>query len=989
MSSVFKEEYKKLNSAQKDAVNSLEGPIMVVAGPGTGKTQVLALRIANILEKTDIKVDGILCLTFTNSGVEAMKDRLRCYIGEAGNEVNVFTFHGFGMKIIGEHYKVLGLNEAPELLEDTDRAIFFDQIINENDWQHLRPRGNNMRYFQDLKSLISLLKRERISIEDFEAGIEKEINYLERDESSRSTRGASKGQLKKEALNAIDGLKRSREIIKFLRLYEDTKKERNLMDYDDVLESLVYIVENSDDAVSSVRERYLYVLIDEHQDSSRVQNEFLTRVWASVERPDIFVVGDDRQLIYGFSGASIEYFAGFKKTFPDAKLITLTDNYRSTQVILDASHALLESVLTKDKLVSQNKEKHPIELVDTETPEEEIVAAAQDIKLKISAKGGSASGGEKSLNPNDIAILVPKNRQVRTAMEILHNEGVPVGGLEALSLFDQDETLALMRVLKVINNGDVASLAMSFFDKTSGITPLEAHQFISKENMRQFSIEKISGKSLTLFPSDNNAEKWIAKLLKWKSDFENNNMQKDLKSLIQMVGKELLEGKEIEKKLVSGKIILDTVTDLFSKQEEKNPDITIGWFLEYLERLVSSNEYIPLLAPSGEGVKVLTMHSSKGLEFDYVWIAHMDEKSLSGGRRMGLTLPESIAEKVEERDIDAIKRKLYVAITRAKKFCRLSYSRESVKGSEQELAKIIAELPSEVFEKVSISAGKKRIIKNTNLPKLLKLVADKYKDRYVSVSLLNNFFECPWKWYFENLLQMPKDKIEVLEFGIVVHASIDRILKMKDIPSEEKVEDIVTEEVLRREFGDARGRVRMGREIINIVSSWVENRLPEIKLSRKTEESITVNNSDYPHLKIYGKIDLIENLTGKEAREVRVTDFKTGSVRRKSEVEKLDEEGRMSGNLRQLAMYSYLLRENPKWRVDARESRLEFLEEKDFDKRIYNTVITVREIELLKKDIKDYDELVKSEDWINRECHYNSYGRGTECEYCQLAEIYK
>ena len=155
---VFKEEYKTLNPAQKEAVDTIDGPVMVVAGPGTGKTQILALRIGNILLKTDTKADSILCLTFTNSAVEAMKERLISYIGKTSEIVNIFTFHSFGMKIIEEHFKVLGLNNPPKLLEDTDITIFFDQILNENDWEYLRPRGDGARYFQDLRTLISLLK---------------------------------------------------------------------------------------------------------------------------------------------------------------------------------------------------------------------------------------------------------------------------------------------------------------------------------------------------------------------------------------------------------------------------------------------------------------------------------------------------------------------------------------------------------------------------------------------------------------------------------------------------------------------------------------------------------------------------------------------------------------------------------------------------------------------------------------------------------------
>ena len=137
---VFEEEYKKLNKYQKEAVDTLDGPVMVVAGPGTGKTQILALRIANILKKTDIKIDGILCLTFTNSAVEAMKKRLGRYIGEASEKANVYTFHSFGMKILGEFFKNLCLKEAPKLLEDIDRAMLFEQILNENEWEYLHPR---------------------------------------------------------------------------------------------------------------------------------------------------------------------------------------------------------------------------------------------------------------------------------------------------------------------------------------------------------------------------------------------------------------------------------------------------------------------------------------------------------------------------------------------------------------------------------------------------------------------------------------------------------------------------------------------------------------------------------------------------------------------------------------------------------------------------------------------------------------------------------
>lgn len=967
----FDREYKKLNTAQKEAVDSIDGPVMVVAGPGTGKTQILALRIGNILKKTDTPPHGILCLTFTNSAVDAMRERLARYIGEASKEVNIFTFHGFGMKVVEEYYEALGMPAAPKLLDETEGAIFFDEILAGHEWEYLRPRADNTRYFKDLKSVISLLARERISPEDFESAIDKEIKFLKEDESSLVSRGANKGELKKETEKEIESLEKSKEIAKFLKLYEHAKGEKNMLDYDDVLENLVKIMETSKKALSDIRERYLYVLVDEHQDSSRVQNEFLSRVWSKLEKPEIFVVGDDRQLIYGFSGASIEHFAGFKKKFPGARIIPLVQNYRSTQVILDAAHALLKSVMSDEKLVSQedpdSKEKHPIQLIEAENPEEEIMAAAMDLRKKMT----------EGVKPGSCAILVPKNRQVRNALEILHSQNIPLALFEALNLFDQKETKAFLRILKIIDSGDLPSFALSFFDEFSGVAPLEAHKFLYGQTMRDFSFQTFLEKPASLF-AGSPSEIWISKLVDLKKYSEEN----DLKSLIQKISEEL-GGSDQGESLVSGQEIADTFLSLL----EKRAEATLHEFLYYLLRLQSYGENIQIISAKKEGVRVLTMHSSKGLEFDYVWIAHMDEKSLSGGKKLGFALPESIREKIEERDIDAVKRKLYVAITRAKCFCTLSYSLETGSGREQDVARIVAELPEEVFEKHSTKIKKGKVADAADLSGLRALVAKEYTARNISASLLNNFFECPWKWYFNNLLKLPEDRAEILEFGIAVHESLDAILKMKETPGLEELQKIVSNAVLQTQLSSGPAGERMKREVLVIVSAWVKDRLPEVKLGRKSEESVSLKDKNFPHLKIYGKIDLIENLS---KGEIRVTDFKTGSGRRKSEIEKLDEEGRMSNLLRQLVMYSYLLSQSLAWHnVDVRESRLEFLEAKNKKDGIYNAVLQKEHIDLLLRDITDYDRLIKTGEWVNRPCNYNSYGKNTECEYCKIAGVYK
>lgn len=931
----YKAEYQKLNENQRQAVEALSGPIMVVAGPGTGKTQVLAMRIANILNKTDIKADGILCLTFTNSAVEAMKSRLLELIGEAADGVNVSTFHSFGMSVIEAHFKVLGLAEVPQLLEEIDTINLFDEVLEKNSWQYLRPRGDRSRYFKDLRSLISILKRERITPKQFLQEVEKEIKKIQNDPENLSTRGESKGELKKEVLTKIEGLLRSREAAQFFALYEETKQVKNVLDYDDVLENLVKIVETSKDAAADVRERYLYVLVDEHQDSSRVQNEFMRAVWGNEEAPELFVVGDDRQLIYGFAGASIEYFAGFQKTWPSARLITLVDNYRSTQIILDASHALLQSVMTPEQLRSQSKEYHPIKIVEAETEENEIRACAQDIR-------------EKKLEPNNCAILLPKNVQVRRALEILHRQGLPVTALENLNLFDQPKAREFIRVLKIVGHPkDSVSLARSLFDSLSGISPIEAHKYIAGQRMRDFSLESALKSNPTLFRG--RLEEWLRKLATWQ-----DSKDAELILIIKNIGLELLKN---DKELVTGKEILTTVLTLAQKEKEKNEALTLGQFTDFLERLLSYGEHVPVIREGGDGVRVLTLHSSKGLEFDYVWIAHMDERNLAGEKRGAFTLPEAIEERISESDANKIKRKLYVAITRAKRFCTISYSGE--KGP----ARVIAELPEEIMSKSKVESQKSKVENKEINPEIVKLVKEKYKEKVVSASALNNFFECSWKWYFRNFLGLPEAENEHLVFGSRVHAAIDRILKDGKItlPEEE--------------------------ELKKVLENWAKKRLHEISANRESEYSISFIHPALKHLKIYGRVDLIERLPD---GSVRITDFKTGSAKKKSEVVKLDDEGRLSNLARQLAMYSYLIENSPAWKgAKVAGNRLEFLEAKNPKDSIYEHSRGERELELLLKDIADYDQALKSGEWISRECHYNAYGKNTPCEYCALAEIFK
>jgi DNA helicase-2/ATP-dependent DNA helicase PcrA len=517
-----------------------------------------------------------------------------------------------------------------------------------------------------------------------------------------------------------------------------------------------------------------------------------------------------------------------------------------------------------------------------------------------------------------------------------------------------------------------------------GIPILSAHEYLYKKHGKSINLQTMLSEQDDLFNKNGEIKSWAEKL----KNIVLHSTSVDIYGLVQFIGDEILikTAKEHEE-LIRRVEVVRSLLHLALSFSEKNKNSLIE-FVAFIDRLREYGEDVPLaMFKSDEGVKVMTLHGSKGLEFDFVWIAHLDENGVMKGKRRNFKLPESVALKIEEKDELAAKRELYVAITRTKRFCNLSYARFSYTGQNQELAKIISDLliSGNIFERSSFSETEDKILsddpktyviskkeeKSQNiLEKLSEMVAQEYVNTNVSVSLLNNFFECPRKWYFRNLLRLPEPKSESLEFGSAVHEAIDKILKLKKIPDEKELEKIVEN----------------NKAILKIVSKWVKTRLSEISGKRENEKSISIKVKEFPHLNIYGKIDLVEEL-GKDS--IRVTDFKTGNPRKKMEIEKINEEGRMSDYMRQLVMYSYLLEQSRKQKINIQESRLEFLEAKDNKENFYSTVVKKEQIDLLLKDIKDYDSLVKKGEWINRPCNYSSYGKNTECEYCKMAEIYK
>lgn len=980
----------QLNPAQKKAVETIDGPVMVVAGPGTGKTQVLALRIAHILTETDTPGEAILCLTFTRSGVSAMKNRLESYIGSStARTVKITTFHSFAIELIEKYYTLLNFDTVPELLDDTQAAVLVDELLENGAWSHLRPRTDPAKYFHELKGLISLLKRERMSPTDFLVEVEKEIQDLKDDPTSLSTRGESKGQLKKEIEKKIESLDRSREVVTFYEAYEELKLKNGFMDYDDVLEYVVQLAMLYEDVRADIRENYLYVLIDEHQDSSGVQNNFLKAVWGDVEKPNIFVVGDDRQLIYGFSGANLDYFTEFKTYFGKAEMIVLTENYRSTAPILALADELLQSTVTREVLNSSKGAGEQITLSEFVYDRDEIIGAGLYFKKLI----------DTGTNPSECALLLPKNRHVKSAASILKGLGLPVVSEQSVSLLDTNEAISILRIFKlIVNPHNSILLAEALLDKTSGVLPLTAHTFLKNtKKPSELTLDDIkdSNKGDGLFASDNKVATFGEKL----SHFINTLTHESVSHVVSVVGNELLiDQAKDHKELLKHIEIVRSFIHIATLWEEKHPRENLASFLEYMNRISTYGSHVPVAQLGGrDGVRVMTLHKSKGLEYEHVWIGHMNEEILMSQKHSSFTLPESVKVRISLRDILTAKRELYVAITRAKKFCTISYGAKKNDGVEGTLAHIVSDLSDHHFKKVSKDENEENIVKDNprhyagvsvfEEESVLKdeiqaFVSDRFAETRISVSMLNNFFECPWKWYFRNFLKLPETKTVSLALGSAVHETIEYILKSPTLLDEADIKARITYQLVHEGVRDEKEIKRLLPDAYKAVKNWIDGYYKNLAQERVSERNISYRDPQFPNLTMFGKIDLTERYPD---GTMVVTDFKTGKSKTTGVIEKVDDEGRLSTYMRQLAMYSYLVLGAEKNTVS--ESRLLFLEEDMKNKNaLYKTHVGGEEVDLLVRDITDYEQFLVSGEWMNRSCNAQSYGGGDVCEYCARIE---
>ncbi len=419
----FRKLYDQLNAEQREVVEAIEGPVMVVAGPGTGKTQVLTLRIANILARTDTQADSILALTFTESGAHACLKRLVSIIGPAAYRVGIFTFHGFCNDIIKSYPEEFPRVVGSVNITPIEQLKVVKGVITKLKLKKLKPYGDNFYYLKPVIKAISDCKRE---------------NNLPQPDSDKN-----------------------REFLKIYHEYQKELEKNKQYDYDDMILETLRVLKRNKNLLLQLQEQYQYILADEHQDANSAQNQLLELLASYYDNPNIFIVGDDRQAIFRFQGASINNFQYFKNRYKKVKLITLKTNYRSHQKILDAAGTGL-------KALPLGEGRGGVELYAFSKPDVENYFVARDVRHRMS---------------NNIAILYRDNRDAAPLTRALERAGVPHVVESDQNILEDEDIGKLLLILRAVND----PLNEELFAKVLhvdflNINPSDAYRYIkSKE----------------------------------------------------------------------------------------------------------------------------------------------------------------------------------------------------------------------------------------------------------------------------------------------------------------------------------------------------------------------------------------------------------------------------------------------------------------------------------------------------------------------------
>ncbi len=919
----FQKTLELLNPNQRKAVDAIEGPVLVIAGPGTGKTQILSARIANLLQSdAQVQPDNILCLTFTNAGRTAMRQRLIQLTGTpTANAVHIHTYHSFCNEIIQQFPEIFDYDltqiaelQQLELLKQVQDTIPQDSPI-------FMRRGKKYQ-LPKLQKVFTFMKKENLDPGELIASLEEYKSSLtDRSEFTYKSE-KRKGELTSKGLGEVDKIEKAIARISLFPTYQQLMEDEGYYDYEDMIQWVNKVLEENADFRFDLQEKYQYLLIDEFQDTNGAQfrlAELLTE-FEHHDAPNIFVVGDDDQSIYRFQGANMKNLVDFRDKYnSNIAEIVLDQNYRSSQVLLDGAQHVIEQNQNRLIDVIPNLEKNlkasngkvadlglKPKVLQMVNPPQEYIHIAKDIQQKI------ADG----VPPSDIAVLYNKHALGNDLVKYLSALGVPFYMHKEMDFLQDPLAGMLINMLVYLDS--------------------EAHEHNAYPNLL-FEImgypfwEQASDAGFMILDSYRRHADWDQSLRSYVHTWvEENQNRKDLKAwessviyIYQIVESLIRDAQQQSLPVLINRIItqtglhkyilerpnkfwnLEILKTLVNKSDEvyeQNPEDALSQLLHDLRLMQSSGISLPVtkLLGSKSGVNFITLHSSKGLEFPHVYMIGMNEKNWKEGRSRGnnLAVPptflkEYISHVDTETDPEEKRRLFYVGLTRAEQTATISLALEDEKGEVTAPVRYVNELLEsyEDYEPENIKLTPEEIQElewNTLTqshdmmiePSEREVLEERLQDFKMSVTALSKYLKCPVSFYYDSLLRVPSGRSLALDFGSMVHDTLETYYKQAKIQGEhlgvEKLLEIYDRGISKshEKFIDeeAQADIDITREDLK---KLYEQEILGSSLDIDLEEKLS---HTFDHgLNITGMIDKVEI----EDNNISIIDYKTGKINTK------------------------------------------------------------------------------------------------------------
>jgi len=973
----FQKALGMLNTEQLQAVQQTEDPIMVMAGPGTGKTQLLGVRVGYILQNTDAKAHNILCLTFTNAGAVAMRSRLLSFIGPEAYNAHIYTYHAFCHSVIQDNIEYFGGYRDLQLVSDLEQVEILNQIIDELPKDSILKRFKGDLYYDrnNLLKLFTTMKQENWkadmvskTIVDYEAEMLQDESMIYK--NSRKGKW-EKGDLKQGAYDKfMEKYRKTKEAVSLLGKYDQLLYERQRYDQQDTILFVIDAFEKNENLKLDYQERYQYILVDEYQDTNGSQNDLVFLLSDYWEKPNLFVVGDDDQAIYRFQGANMSSLTDFIEKFSPDRYV-LKNNYRSYQGILDSAYKLIKQNADRigNKTEVKDENEDPYKLVESRIDRngygsDPIVTKYQNKTLEEAGLVNKIETlHEQGVPYKDMAVIYRSHKSATNLVKYFTLKDIPLQIKRKVNVLDLPEIKKIHNLMTYLSSEYKKQdsredllfeiLHYSYFKiapRDIGYIAAHCSNYTDiTEDDRKW--RKVIGDKAMLddLVSDSDSILAVSVMIEeWIANIPNMTLQRLFEKIITQSGllNEILMDEDKTFRLQ----VLNKYFDLIKNESAKDHEYGIDNLISNIEIMRDSNITLPLekVIHNEDGINFMTAHGSKGLEFEYVFIIDATKKNWEQkNNNRGFRFPPGLVPISETSDIQDDRRLFYVALTRAKNFAHISYSLFDDDGKDVETARFVSELGEHISPKegevsddhaLEYVAGLMTYTEGTPVLIDKDLVARLLKTFAMSATALNKFIRCRLSFYFENLLRVPMARSATMGYGSAIHYSLEMYFKEMESDPERKTPDpkLLTNffekgmKIYRSHFTQLEfdNLMTLGEKILK---EYYDEYNHQWQTAKQTISEKNIKNTSVGEIPIKGKIDKVEIYDD----HVKVIDYKTGTYK-KDKLAGMSDDEPGGDYWRQLVFYKLLVDNDPTLDWKMQSGTMDFVEKaktkKKFDK---------------------------------------------------------